>query len=65
MLSKKSQLKHAIALVAFIAFMGMILACGSSQPAVKTGDSYYYPDRAMTTDSVAAENTGDFAMYAE
>lgn len=64
MLSKKSQFRNAIALVAFIAFMGMILACGSSKTVV-AGDSNNRSDRAMTTDSVAAENTGDFAMYAE
>ena len=64
MLSKKSQIRNAIALVAFIAFMGMILACISSESAVE-GDSYNNPDRAMTTDSIATETTGDFALYSD
>ena len=64
MLSKKSKFRNAIALVAFIAFMGMIIACISSKTVVE-GDSNNRSDRAMTTDRVAAVNTGDFAMYAE
>lgn len=65
MLSKKSKFRNAIALVAFIAFMGMILACGTSKTVVVDGNSNNRSDRAMTTDSVAAEDTGDFAMYVE
>lgn len=64
MLSKKSQIRNAIALVTFITFMGMILACGTSKSAVNN-DSYNNPDRAMTTDSIATETTGDFALYTE